>query len=148
MDTYSLSQQIGGLLMTDHIEEALHVFTDPSRSENEREKALELLKGNPTDRVTSALIASLHEPDSGIRWAAGNVLAEMGDAALKPLLLELASARNDLNLRNAAIHIFHTSHSDNVRSRTASLQKVLKGPGARAQIASMEEANKLLIALR
>jgi len=132
--------------MTDHIEEALVVFSDPSRSEHEREKALELLKGLPSDKVTAALIAALHEPDSGIRWSASDVLAMMGDAALKPLLLELASTRNDLNLRQSAIHILHTSHSENVRLRTAALQKVLKGSGA--QIASMEAANQLLIELK
>jgi HEAT repeat protein len=134
------------MAMTDHIEEALTVFSDPSRSEHEREKALELLKGLPSDKVTAALITALHEPDSGVRWAASDVLAMMGDAALKPLLLELASPRNDLNLRQSALHIFHTSHSQAVRERTADLQKKLKG--ANAQIASMEAANQLLIQIR
>lgn len=134
--------------MTDHIAEALAIFSDPTRPEHEREKALQLLKGLPSDQVVAALIAALHDPDSGIRWAASDVLAMMGDAALKPLLLELVSIRNDLNLRNSAIHIFHTSHSETVRMRTAALQKVLKGPGARAQIASMEAANQLLIEIK
>lgn len=132
--------------MTDHIEDALIVFSDPTRPEHEREKALELLKGLPSDKVTAALIAALHESDSGIRWAASDVLAMMGDAALKPLLLELASARNDLNLRQSAIHILHTSHSQNVRVRTAALQKALKGPSA--QVDSMEAANRLLIEIK
>ena len=132
--------------MTDHIEEALNVFSDPARPEHEREKALELLKGLPSETVTAALISALHEPDSGIRWSASDVLAMMGDSALKPLLLELASTRNDLNLRQSAIHIFHTSHSQNVRERTAALQKALKGPSA--QVASMEAANQLLIEIK
>ena len=132
--------------MTDHIKEALAIFSDPTRSELEREKALELLKGFPSDEVIAALITALHEPDSGIRWSASDVLAIMGDSALKPLLLELTSSRNDLNLRTSALHILHTSHSETVRMRTIALQKALKGPSA--QVASMEAANQLLIEIK
>ena len=133
--------------MPEQIEEALVVFSDPTQPEHEREKALELLKGVSSERVTTALIGALHESDSGVRWAASDVLALMGDAALKPLLLELASVRNDLNLRQSALHIFHTSHSENVKMRTAALQKALNTQGPIAQIKSMEAANQLLIKL-
>jgi HEAT repeat protein len=70
------------MAMTDHVEEALTIFSDPSRSEHEREKALQLLVGFPSNKVTAALITALHEPDSGVRWAASDALAMMGDAAL------------------------------------------------------------------
>ena len=133
--------------MKDHIEEALAIFSDPNRSELEREKALEMLKGFPSDEVIAALIAALHDPDVGVRWSASEVLALMGDSALKPLLLELASTRNDVNLRNSALHILHTSRGENVQMRTAALQKALKVTGPIAQIKSMEAANQLLIEL-
>lgn len=131
--------------MATSLDDALKIFLDPSRPEHEREMALQTFKGDTSQQVINALISALHDPDTGVRWAAGNVLAEMGEAALRPLLLELASPRNDWNLRDSAVHILHTSHSAAVRSKTADLQKALKG--SRAEIDSMEEANRVLMTL-
>jgi hypothetical protein len=59
----------------------------------------------------------------------------------------LTSVRNNSNLRESALHIFHTSHSENVKARTTAIQKTLNVKGPIAQIKSMEAANELLIEL-
>lgn len=123
-------------------EEAIAVLQDDRQPTNKRETAVHYLQHNPSQEGTAALVAGLRDRDSGVRWACGSALAELGEQALEPLLRAVASTDNDPMLREGAHHALAHSTSSSVRTRTERLRQALKGPGA--QLASMEEAAKLL----
>lgn len=122
--------------------DAIAVLTDDNNSEQERESAIDFLTAHPDDAGVRALVSVLHDADFGVRWSAGVALADLGSASLRPLLEELASMRNDGNLRQGALHALHYNSDPDVRQRTTSLQRSLKGPGATA--ASMNAAVTLM----
>ncbi len=122
--------------------DAIAVLTNDAQSEQERETAISFLKQNPDAAGINALVSVLHDADAGVRWSASVALAELGNAALRPLLVELTSTKNDVNLRQGALHAFHYNADAGVRERTAELQRSLKGPGAAS--ASMDAAVALM----
>jgi HEAT repeat protein len=128
--------------MFDSSAAAIAVLNDDNQSEQERENAIGFLKNNPDDAGIRALVAVLHDADAGVRWSASVALAELGNASLRPLLAELTSTRNDVNLRQGALHAFHYNADASVREHTAELQRSLKGPGAAS--ASMDAAVALM----
>ena len=112
------------------VHEILQAMQDRNRPEMDREKAMQLLAGAPTPEITGDLIDALEDNDSGIRWAAAEVLIEMGDAALRPMLMALVEKHDSTWLREGAYRVFHDTRSLKVRNVTADLLPALKGPAA------------------
>jgi HEAT repeat protein len=124
-------------------EEAIATLQDDSQPTNTRETAVHWLQHNPSEEGIQALVVALRDRDSGVRWACGSALAAIGEPALTPLLRAISSTDNDPMLREGAQRALIHNASPDVRMRTQALQKALVGPGA--QLASMEEAAKLII---
>jgi HEAT repeat protein len=127
------------------VQEAIEILQNFKLPSHEREQAIQYLSEQTGDEVLKALVSALHDGDFGIRWAASEALLERGEVGLKAFLLELASPRNDYNLREIAIHFFHNIKDPNFQVQAAKIEKTLKGPDP--EITSMEAANKWLIEL-
>lgn len=123
-------------------EEAIATLQDDSLSSTKRESAIHFIQHNPSQEGIEALVSTLRDRDSGVRYACGSALAALGEQGLKPLLRALAGTANDPMLREGAHHALVHSASSTVRKETEELQKALQGPGA--QWSSMEEAARLL----
>jgi HEAT repeat protein len=127
-------------------EEAIAILKNTGLSELEREGAVHYLQEYSTPEGTEALVAALQDDDSGVRWSAGAVLAELGDAALPPLLKALCQPSEDSLLRQGARHVLHYNASPRVRQQSQELMQALKGPGS--AVTTMEAAHKLLVQWR
>jgi HEAT repeat protein len=90
-----------------------------------------------------ALVAALQDDDSGVRWAAGAALAQLGDAGMPALLKALCRPSEDTLLREGARHVLHYNASLRVRQETQELMQALKGPGS--AVSTMEAAHRLLV---
>lgn len=101
---------------------AIAVLTNNTQSEQERETAISFLKQNPNAAGINALVSALHDADAGVRWSASVALAELGNAALRPLLVELTSTKKRCQSTTGALHAFHYNADASVRERTAELQ--------------------------
>jgi len=123
-------------------EEAITTLANQALTSNERETAIHYLQYNPSGEGVNALVAALRDRDPGVRYACSTALATLGERALMPLLRAISSTDNDSMLREGAHRVLAHSTSQDVREKTAPLRKALVGPGA--QLASMEEAAKLL----
>lgn len=131
--------------MITSVEEAIDILQNVKLPSHEREQAVQYISGESGDVVLKALVAALHDGDFGIRWAASDALLARGEIGLRAILLELASPRNDYNLREIAVHFFHNIKDPNWQLQAAQIEKTLKGPDP--EITSMEAANRWLIEL-
>ncbi len=122
--------------------QAILVLQNQRLPEHQRTEAAHFLASDPTPDALSALVAALSDADHGVRWAAGTVLAEIGDPAIPVLLNALIQPGVDKTLRDGVRHVLTDNRSPKVRQLSVSLIKALKGP--EADIASMQEALKLL----
>ena len=108
--------------------DALTVLNDISIDEVERTQAAHYLSKHPDPQVISTLVARLEDSDPGVRWAAAESLAGLGQSALLPLLEALAH-RPASSLRcSGALYVLAHSNSYAVRQRAARLRPALEGP--------------------
>lgn len=124
-------------------EEAIAILKNTGLSELEREDTVHYLRDHPSPEGTEALVAALEDDNTGVRWAAGAALAQLGDAALPPLLKALCQPSEDSLLREGARHVLHYNASPRVRQQSQELMQALKGPGS--AVATMEAAHRLLV---
>lgn len=122
--------------------QAIAALQNPRLPENQRTDAAHFLATASTPDGITALIAALTDGDHGVRWAAGAALANIGEPAMPALLHALAGAGVDKMLRDGARHVLTDNSSVRVRELSVPLIKALKGP--EADIATMQEALKLL----
>ena len=132
--------------MIESSEQAINMLKDTNLSEVEREHAIEYLHEHQTDEGIAILIEALEDDDPGVRWKASEALAAFGESAMPRLLEALCQPSTDQRMREGAWHVLRQNSSHSVRAETQKLQKALKGPSA--NIASMEEANKLWMKYR
>jgi HEAT repeat protein len=130
------------MFMIKSTEEALAILKNTRLSELEREDAIRYLEEYPSPAGMDALVAALQDDDSGVRWKAGAVLAQLGEAGMPALLRALCRPSEDTLLRQGARHVLHYNTSPRVRQQTRELMDALKGPGS--AVATMEVAHKLL----
>lgn len=128
--------------MIQSTQQAIAALQNTRLSEAEREQGIHYLRDNRSSEGIEALVAALQDADAGIRFAAGNALAGLGDAAMPALLQALAQPGNDILLRSGAHRVISENVSARVREQGQGLLKALKGP--QAGIASMEAAIKLM----
>ena len=122
-------------------EQAISIIKDSKLPERAREDAILFLETHPSGETTEALLDLLDDIDPGVRWAASEVLAGMGDDAISPILSRLMKP-TDMMFRNSVHRILENSRSAKVRNETKSLQHALKSPGG--DLITMEEAYKTL----
>lgn len=132
--------------MIESVEQAINTMKDTDLSEVEREHAIQYLQEHQTDEGIDVLIDALEDDDPGIRWKASEALSAYGESAMPRLLEALCQPSTDQRMREGAWHVLRQNSSHTVRAETQELQKALKGPSA--NIASMEEANKLWLKYR
>lgn len=128
--------------MIQSTEQALRLVKDTRLSESERTEGIHYLRDAPTDEGIRALVGALQDDDHGVRFAAANALAYMGDAAMPAVLHALAQPDNDVVLRKGVAIVIGENTSPKVRSEGQALLKALKGP--QAGIATMEAAIRLM----
>ena len=126
--------------------QAIAALQNTRLPENQRTEAIHFLVADPTADSVAALVASLSDGDHGVRWAAGTALARIGEPAMPALLNALIGPDVDKTLRDGAHHVLADNSSQRVRELSIPLVKALKGP--QADIATMQEALKLLAVFR
>ena len=126
--------------------QAIAALQDMRLPESQRTEAAHFLVTDPTSDGIAALVAALSDGDHGVRWAAGTALAHIGEPAMNTLLNALIGPNVDKTLRDGARHVLTDNSSAHVRELSVPLVKALKGP--EADIATMQEALKLLPAFR
>lgn len=132
--------------MFDSTAQAIAALQNTRLPENQRTEAVHFLVADPTADGVAALVASLSDGDHGVRWAAGTALARIGEPAMPALLNALIGPDVDKTLRDGAHHVLADNSSQRVREQSIPLVKALKGP--QADIATMQEALKLLAVFR
>lgn len=128
--------------MIQSTEQALSAIKNTRLSENERAEGIHFVRDAPSPEGIQALVTALQDTDHGVRFAAANALAYLGDAAMPALLQALAQPDNDNVLRKGAVIVINESTSNKVRTQCQSLLAALKG--SQAGIATMEEAIRLM----
>ena len=128
--------------MIESAEHAIQVIENKNLPEHERVHAIKYLRGAPSKEAVSALLIALKDDDHGVRFAASESLADMGDIVMPQLLQALSRPANDIRLREGALRVFHNSSSERVREESRELSRVLLGVGA--QPLSMKAASELL----
>ncbi len=125
--------------------DALAVLNDVQVDEVERSQAAHFLAKHPDPTVMATLVARLEDGDPGVRWAAAESLAGLGQSALVPLLEALANAPASALLRAGALYVLAHSNSYAVRQREAQLRPALEGPagGHSAMRAAQEVLQEL-----
>jgi HEAT repeat protein len=78
----------------------------------------------------SELAQALGDDDYGVRWAAAEVLARFGAAAVPPILERLARQPVSEGVRAAAYHALHRMQPAEVQERLQPVLSALRGPGA------------------
>ena len=124
----------------------MRLFRTRGCRSSEREEGIHYVRQNPSTEGINALVGVLQDNDHGIRFAAANALAYLGDLAMPPLLDALAQADNDVVLRKGAAIVVGESSSPKVRAQGQDLLHALKG--SQAGIATMEAAIKLMPSFR
>lgn len=130
----------------DNTEKAISILQDTSYQELEREEGVTYLKVHPSATGIKALVVGLEDGDCGVHWAFGTAVAYLGEDAFHVCLEALAKADHSPRLRETARHIIHNNSSDKVGQDGQTLLGAVKGPTA--ALATIEEANKLLVKYR
>jgi HEAT repeat protein len=117
-----------GIMDFTSTEEALAVLNDPQIAEVERTQAAHYLGKHPDEQVMASLVERLEDDDAGVRWAAANALAGLGQSALAPLLHILAQRPAGSLLRSGALYVITHSGSYAVRQWADQLRPALEGP--------------------
>ena len=130
----------------DNADKAISILLDTSYQEFDREEAVTYLKVHPSADGIKALVLGLKDDDYGVHWACGTAVAYLGEDAFHVYLEALAKGDHSPRLREVARHIIHYNSSDKVRQDGQALLVAVKGPAS--ALATIEEANKLLIKYR
>ena len=129
--------------MFDSIDLAIAALSDEILSERQREEAARYLEKDASPAAIEALIAALRDRDAGVRYVVSQSLADLGEKAIKPLLLALTRPDADLFFFESARPVFVNNSSERVKMRSKALVAATHKIGATVVV--MEEANKLLL---
>ena len=132
--------------MLENTAQAIAALQNTKLAENQRADAARFLAADSSPDAIAALVTALTDDDHGVRWAAGAALGHQGEAALPALLNALMAPGVDKTLRDGARHVLADNSSAQVRQLSVPLVKALKGP--EADLATMQEAQKLLASFR
>ena len=111
--------------MTDSVEDALLTLAGERQEWQARRDAADYLRQHPTPTVVLALIDALRVADYRVHWAAAEALAEMGEAAVRPLLRALVNSVEKPHMREGAKHVFLRNKSEDVREDTEEIMQMI-----------------------
>lgn len=131
--------------MFETIAQATALIQNKNEPEERRVAAAHYLGEHGTEESAAVLVSALDDDDPGVRWAASEALAKMGDAAMPALLRAMVQPHCSLRLIDGAKHVFHTSSSDNVRAETTQLLQTMHGSSR--SVAVMSAASALMTKL-
>ncbi len=121
--------------------QALAILDDPNQDALSREAAARYLENHPDPHIRGRLVRALQDDDEGVRWAAAEALARLGEQALPELLQALTDPDRvgDPRLREVAHYTLRHGYYPSVS--VAALVKALDGPTA--DIETMLQANQV-----
>jgi HEAT repeat protein len=125
------------------IGDAIPVLSDTTQTEIARVDAAHFLAKNPDPHGVEALILALDDYDPGVRWAASNALAAIGEPAMPPLLERLVEHAGDPWLREAVLRVIRHNRSDPFRQKATPLRWELEKPVA--DLSAIQAAGRLLL---
>jgi hypothetical protein len=123
-------------------QEAMAIISDTTRSDLVRKEAIHHLQYNASPESNRLLVQMLMDDEAGVRWAAADALANIGEDALPVLLRALVQNAGNGQLRAGAHHILSANRSYCVHKDCEALLKALEGPAS--DIAVMDAASTLL----
>lgn len=127
------------------VAQATTVLNDRNQLEERRVAAAHFLGDYGTEESAAVLVSALDDDDPGVRWAASEALAKMGDLVMPALLRAMVQPHCSLRLIDGAKHVFHNSSSDNVRAETTQLLQTMHGSSQ--SVAVMSAASALMTKL-
>ncbi len=127
--------------MFESMEQALALLNDPQADSLQRVDAVRYLGELATDEAIQALVATLEDDDYGVRWAAADALAKLGEKAAPAVLRKLLDPQASSRVFEMAVHVFRNNGDLLIRSKSEALVKALEADHA---IEAMTEAGKLL----
>ena len=127
--------------MFESLKHAISVLNDPNEDSLKRVDAVRYLGESGTEEAIQTLVATLEDDDYGVRWAAADELAKLGDKAAQVVLRNLLDPNTSNRVFEMAVHIFKNNGDILIRTKAETLVKALE---ADHEIVAMTEASKLL----
>ncbi len=127
--------------MFESLKHAISVLNDPSEDSLKRVDAVRYLGEIGTEEAIQILVATLEDDDYGVRWAAADELAKLGDKAAQVVLRNLLDPNTSNRVFEMAVHIFKNNGDILIRTKAETLVRALE---ADHEIEAMTEASKLL----
>ena len=127
--------------MFESLEQAISVLNDPNEDSLKRVDAVRYLGEIGTEEAIQILVATLEDDDYGVRWAAADELAKLGEKAAPIVLRKLLDPNASTRIFEIAVHIFKNNGDLLIRTKAEALIKALE---ADHDIEAMTEASKLL----
>ena len=127
--------------MFDSMEQAISVLNDIGEDSLRRVDAVRYLGELGTDEAIQVLVDTLEDDDLGVRWAAADELAKLGEKAAPAVLRKLLDPETTPRAFEMAVHVFKDNSDLVIRSKSEELVKALE---ADHTIEAMTEASKLL----
>lgn len=133
--------------MITSVSQAITLLDHPGADPVQREMAAHYLEQHADVTIAHRLVQALQDDDPGVRWAAAEALARLGDTALPELLVALMNPKQvgDPLMREGIYRVLYHNRSREVTEKALHLMHALHGPAA--DLASMEEAYLLLRAM-
>ena len=97
-----------------------------SPSEHARWESAKALKEIRDPRAASALVSTLEDDKSAVRWLAATALINLGRDALAPLLRGLEGHSDSIWFRDGAHHVLHSLISDGVADEAIPVLEALE----------------------
>ncbi len=127
--------------MFDSIEKAINVLKDTNEDSLKRVDAVKFLGEVGSEQAIDVLVETLEDDDYGVRWAAADELAKLGEKAAPTVLRKLLDPNTSTRVFEMAVHIFKNNGDILIRTKAEALVKALE---ADHEIEAMTEASKLL----
>ncbi len=131
-------------MMFESMEQAVAVLKDRREDSLKRVDAVHYLGDLGTEEAIAVLVEMLADVDYGVRWAAADELAKLGDKAAPAVLRKLLDPNADNRVYEMALHVFKDNSDLLIRSQAEALVKALESGHT---IDAMTEASRLLTKL-
>ncbi|HID33576.1 MAG TPA: HEAT repeat domain-containing protein, partial [Anaerolineae bacterium] len=112
--------------MFESMEQALALLNDPQADSLQRVDAVRYLGDLGIEEAIQALVTLLEDDDYGVRWAAADALAKLGEKAAPAVLRKLLDPQTSSRAFEMAAHVFKNNGDILVRSKSEALVKALE----------------------
>lgn len=127
-----------------NVEDALTALENPLSGTQVHQEATQYLAALGDCEEAKGLVESLESNDTGVRWEAANLLAELGIKSISAVLKALMDPKRvaDARLREGVVHMIHVMQDHELKRKLEPLVACLTGPAA--DISTMWQAYRLL----